>query len=45
MNNPGLFARQELAVTGLRLRHIYGYCCILCLATAFPFILGLWLAS
>ena len=34
-----------LAVTGLRLRHIYGYCCILCLATAFPFMLGLWLAQ
>lgn len=34
-----------LAITGLRLRHIYGYCCIICLATAFPFILGLWLAQ
>ena len=34
-----------LAITGLRLRHIYGYCCILCLVTAFPFILGLWLAQ
>lgn len=34
-----------LAVTGLKLRQIYGYCCIICLATAFPFILGLWLAQ
>ncbi len=34
-----------LAITGLRLRQIYGYCCIICLATAFPFILGLWLAQ
>ena len=34
-----------LAITGLKLRQIYGYCCIICLATAFPFILGLWLAQ
>ena len=34
-----------LAITGLKLRQIYGYCCILCLATALPFALGLWLAQ
>ena len=34
-----------LAITGLKLREIYGYCCVICLATAFPFILGLWLAQ
>ena len=34
-----------LAITGLKLREIYGYCCIICVATAFPFMLGLWLAQ
>ena len=34
-----------LAITGLKLREIYGYCCIICAATAIPFILGLWLAQ
>ena len=34
-----------LAITGLKLREIYGYCCVICLATALPFILGLWLAQ
>ena len=34
-----------LAVTGLRLRQIYSYCCVICLAGCFPFLLGLWLAQ
>ena len=34
-----------LAVTSLRLRQIYGYCCVICLATCVPFMLGLWLAQ
>lgn len=34
-----------LAMTGLRLRHIYGYCLLLCAATAIPLILGLIIAN
>lgn len=34
-----------LALTGLRLRHIYGYALILCVATALPLVAGLILAS
>ena len=34
-----------LAITGLKLREIYGFCCVICAATAFPFMLGLWLAQ
>ena len=34
-----------LAVTGLRLRDMYGYCVILCLSTAIPFAFGLMIAA
>jgi short-chain fatty acids transporter len=34
-----------LIVTGLKLRELYGYLVILCLATALPFALGLYLAQ
>ena len=34
-----------LAMAGLRLRHIYGYCLLLCAATAIPLILGLIIAN
>jgi short-chain fatty acids transporter len=33
-----------LAVTGLRLREMYGYCAVLCLASSLTFALGLFLA-
>ncbi len=33
-----------LAVTGLKLREIYSYCIVICLATSVPFLLGLYLA-
>ena len=33
-----------LAVTGLKLREIYSYCMVICLASAFPMMLGLYLA-
>ena len=33
-----------LAVTGLKLREIYSYCIVICLATSIPFLLGLYLA-
>jgi short-chain fatty acids transporter len=33
-----------LAVTGLRLREIYSYCIVICLVSALPMMLGLYLA-
>ena len=33
-----------LAVTGLKLREIYSYCMVICLTSAFPMMLGLYLA-
>lgn len=34
-----------LALTGLRLRHIYGYALILCATTSLPLVAGLALAN
>lgn len=34
-----------LAVTGLKLREIYSYCIVICLASAVPMLFGLYLAS
>ncbi len=34
-----------LALTGLRLRHIYGFCLVLCATTSVPLLLGLAIAN
>jgi short-chain fatty acids transporter len=34
-----------LAVTGLKLREIYSYCFVICMASALPMMLGLYLAA